>query len=352
MKKILAISCPKIKRVSGGTERYVLDLIRGFSESRNNICIYSSGFDNSLNEFHQIKLKKVKLSFIPKKLRPLFLSNQVNKLKSYDEFLISTNHVISDLLICGGNHIGYLHSLNKSPSIMDRIKIYSEKKAFLQSRCIICHSNLMKKELIQFYSVPENHIKTIYPPVDTSRFYCVTELERKKLREKFGFNDNEVIYLFPSTGHFRKGLDILQEVFNQLDLPIKLVVAGSPVKDSKNIKYLGFCSNMPELYRAADFTIMASKYEPFGLVGIESILSGTPIIFSNNMGCLEVLTGNFGYTFEQGNERELYDIVVKSLEEHKQGKTRVANPQNVLLYNPSLEQHILDLQSIISILEE
>lgn len=34
----------------------------------------------------------------------------------------------------------------------------------------------------------------------------------------------------------------------------------------KNVVGLGFCTDMPELYRAADFTIMASLYEPFGLV--------------------------------------------------------------------------------------
>ena len=54
---------------------------------------------------------------------------------------------------------------------------------------------------------------------------------------------------------------------------------------------------MPELYQAADFTIMASQYEPFGLIGLESILSGTPVIFSENMGCLEVLKTNLAIHF-------------------------------------------------------
>ena len=37
---------------------------------------------------------------------------------------------------------------------------------------------------------------------------------------------------------------------------------------------------MSELYNAVDFTILASYYEAFGLVGVESILCGTKIIFA------------------------------------------------------------------------
>ena len=51
----------------------------------------------------------------------------------------------------------------------------------------------------------------------------------------------------------------------------------------KNVVGLGFCTDMPELYRAADFTIMASLYEPFGLVGVESVLCGTRVVLSDNM---------------------------------------------------------------------
>ncbi len=40
---------------------------------------------------------------------------------------------------------------------------------------------------------------------------------------------------------------------------------------------------MPELYQAADFTIsLHCQYEPFGLVGLESILSGTPVILGKH----------------------------------------------------------------------
>lgn len=69
----------------------------------------------------------------------------------------------------------------------------------------------------------------------------------------------------------------------------------------KNVVGLGFCTDMPELYRAADFTIMASLYEPFGLVGVESALCGTRVVLSENMACTEVMNEEAGFFFSRQN---------------------------------------------------
>lgn len=205
----------------------------------------------------------------------------------------------------------------------------------------------MKKELIEFYNLDSNKITVIYPPVNTENFKIVDEVTRKKVREKFGFSENEIIYLFPSTGHSRKGFDILKPYFENSDLPIKLVVAGTPVKESKRIKSLGFCKNMPELYQAADFTIMASKYEPFGLVGIESILCGTPVVFSDNMGCSEVFNDQCGFLFNRNIQQSLNDAIIKSVN----NRFRVNEPFSVLKYNPMLGVHIENLNKLIDTLK-
>lgn len=46
---------------------------------------------------------------------------------------------------------------------------------------------------------------------------------------------------------------------------------------------------MPEVYQLADYTILASLYDPLALVAIESILNGTPAIMAYGMGCHEVI---------------------------------------------------------------
>lgn len=112
---------------------------------------------------------------------------------------------------------------------------------------------------------------------------------------------------------------------------------------------------MPELYQASDYTIMASNYEPFGLVGLESILSGTPIIFADNIGCLEILKNNFGYTFSRNNIETLDQAIKNSVEsatcnvQHtKQKSHRIQAPLDCIDYDPRLSHHIQILLQAIA----
>lgn len=335
----ISLACFKFKR-GGGSERYVLDLINGFQQKQITPTIYSTYFDKSLPEYHHIIPKKANINFIPKKIRLPFLSSFIKKHKQSDEIVLSMTHTYSDIIICGGQHKGYLHSLNRKPSLLEKFKIWNEQRCFDHARKIIAHSELMKKELIEFYGIPAEKIYVIYPPADTQKFSPIDEEQRQRLRAQLGFKEYDIIYLFPSTGHKRKGFNTLSQFFEQTQLPIKLVVAGTPVKETQNIRSLGFRNDMPDLYRAADFTIMASSYEPFGLVGIESILSGTPVIFSDNMACVETFQNNFGFTFERNNPDSLEQAILNSLEQIQKGQGRIQSPKQALNYNPTLSHHI------------
>ncbi|HFC3360619.1 TPA: glycosyltransferase [Neisseria gonorrhoeae] len=169
------------------------------------------------------------------------------------------------------------------------------------------------------------------------------------MRAKYGFADHETVFLFPSTGHTRKGLELLADFFEQTELPVKLAVAGSPLpRPMKNVVGLGFCTDMPELYRAADFTIMASLYEPFGLVGVESALCGTRVVLSENMACTEVMNEESGFFFSRQNPETLAQAVARAVSLKKQGGHRLSDPMRALNYNPSLSHHIDRLTDMLA----
>ncbi|EEZ42679.1 LOW QUALITY PROTEIN: predicted protein, partial [Neisseria gonorrhoeae 35/02] len=186
------------------------------------------------------------------------------------------------------------------------------------------------------------------PPADTERFFPQPR-ETAALRAKYGFADHETVFLFPSTGHTRKGLELLADFFEQTELPVKLAVAGSPLpRPIKNVVGLGFCTDMPELYRAADFTIMASLYEPFGLVGVESALCGTRVVLSENMACTEVMNEEAGFFFSRQNPETLAQAVARAVSLKKQGGHRLSDPMRALNYNPSLSHHIDRLTDMLA----
>jgi hypothetical protein len=65
---------------------------------------------------------------------------------------------------------------------------------------------------------------------------------------------------------------------------VLLAVAGKPAPDDRPQKSMGYIEDMAAAYRAADFTILASSYEPFG--GGPESQGGTRLVFEENRRCL------------------------------------------------------------------
>jgi hypothetical protein len=62
---------------------------------------------------------------------------------------------------------------------------------------------------------------------------------------------------------------LIEAALRDLDLPVVVAVAGRPPeRTSQRLRYIGYVNAIEDGYRAADYTILASSYEPFGLVGV------------------------------------------------------------------------------------
>ncbi len=348
MQPKIAISVNKFAR-AGGMESYMLDLVRGFHESGQKVSVYAGDFDTTLSAYQQINPKQVPTKRIPKKLRRLLFDWAYQRLSHENEQLISHNLVEkSAIMICGGTHIGYLKAMGQSSTLMDKWTIEKERRVYQTAKYVMAHSKLMQAELVQYYDVDEQKIHVIYPPADTNRFKLVEGENREAIRKQFGFDESETVFLFPSTGHKRKGLDLLADFFENTTLPVKLAVAGSPLpRPMKNVLELGFCTDMPMLYRAVDYTIMASLYEPFGLVGVESILSGTPVVLSSNMACTEVINANAGLFFSRDDGKTLSHAIERAVTLKNEGKSKLTEPFSALAFDPHLNTHMQEVQRLL-----
>jgi len=74
---------------------------------------------------------------------------------------------------------------------------------------------------------------------------------------------------------------------------------------SDRVRMLGFVnqSQLPSVYRGADFFVLPSSYEPFGLVVNEAMLCGCPVAISDRVGAKYDLVreGENGCVFPTGN---------------------------------------------------
>lgn len=335
----------------GGTERYTLDLVKGLNRQNITPAVYATKFDHSIPEYALIEPHLVDQHRTLKKLRSfLFSSRLAQTRKNSAAKLIACHHAdYADLLICGGTHLGYLHHMAQKPNLLDRLAIRRNRSNYATAKLIIAHSHYDAARTGRTVRrSPRKNPSRPPPPADTERFFPQPG-ETAALRAKYGFADHETVFLFPSTGHTRKGLELLADFFEHTGLPVKLAVVGSPLpRPMKNVVGLGFCTDMPELYRAADFTIMASLYEPFGLVGVESVLCGTRVVLSENMACTEVMNEEAGFFFSRQNPETLAQAVAQAVSLKKQGGHRLSDPMRALNYNPSLSHHIDRLTDMLA----
>lgn len=132
---------------------------------------------------------------------------------------------------------------------------------------------------------------------------------------------------FLAVGRFsnqHKGFDLLIEAFNifaQQNTAWKLDIVGEGVEEelyrSLILKYhLGdrvfihpFTNNIQEYYSKAQVYVLSSRWEGFGLVLVEAMAHGLPIVSSDLPTSQEIL-GDFGLYFKNGNIEELSQRLV------------------------------------------
>jgi glycosyltransferase involved in cell wall biosynthesis len=119
----------------------------------------------------------------------------------------------------------------------------------------------------------------------------------------------------------------------QLHLAVAGITEGSPYIKlaaslglSERVHFLGLCHNVPQLMKAVDFLVFPSRYEPFGLVVIEAMACGLPVITASTTGAAELVTPESGIVIEDPDDRQALAQALLSLTNdralrQKMGKT-------------------------------
>lgn len=142
----------------------------------------------------------------------------------------------------------------------------------------VANSELIARRIKRYWNVPDGQIRVVYPPVPT-REYDPNAAE----------TEDYYLYLGRLAGHKRVGEVV--DAFAQLDRDDSfgghLVVAGKgPEREAleaaapNSTEFLGFVSEQKkrELYAGARAVIYPAQNEDFGMVPVEAMAAGTPVI--------------------------------------------------------------------------
>jgi spore coat protein SA len=222
----------------------------------------------------------------------------------------------------------FLHSLTfvSKPMIVPSIAEIHLKKA----DTIIANSSSLLDELLERFPGLSHKIKQVYLGVDLHQFRPPTSAERDHLRKKYGLRG---AFVFAFAGRIipRKGLPVLMKALSKVrkKVPnVKLVIAGrgkagymAQIKSKAHrlrisAKFIGYKSHrsMHEVYAMADcFVCPSQKHEAFGLVNIEAMASGIPVIASQIGGISEAVHhgGNGLLIKDYRNARSFADSMLR-----------------------------------------
>jgi glycosyltransferase involved in cell wall biosynthesis len=117
----------------------------------------------------------------------------------------------------------------------------------------------------------------------------------------------------------QKGIDLLLNALGQLERrDLHLTVIGSPVLGGAEvvlpeqvtvIEWLPR-NELPVYYARADAVVMPSRWEGFGMVAIEAMCCGTPVIASNRGALPEIVRhGRTGLVFDLDRPGDLVDVL-------------------------------------------
>ena len=310
MPKKIGIICNRLAS-NGGMESHSLSIISELDRLGYPLVIFSKNH-KPLPQLEKFEIFSCSTKMVPRVLEDWYFSHWLRKItsnKNIQAFIGFCRNTESDILFCGGTHRGF-SSTRKSRIFYDLVINRFEDVAFRKTKFVLPASKFMAEELKTLYGLSQEKIFVAYPPVPEENFKCLSDAQRAKNREELGLSQDKTVLLFPSaSGHNRKGLPFILNSLKGID-NIEIAIAGKPARiDNAAVVSIGYQNNMEKAYNAVDYTILASSYEPFGLVGIESILCGTPVIMANNIGCTEVISTDACITFSRKNAEELHHIL-------------------------------------------
>lgn len=219
-----------------------------------------------------------------------------------------------------GVHAHWLHLRNESRGFLGKVAHFfnpyhhyvkrAEKVMFLDPalKLVICNSQMIKKEIQQYFGLPESKFAVIYNGVDTKIFSPdLKQQYRQSIRQELSIADETPVLLFVGSGFARKGvaraLYSLQAASN-----IELIVVG---KDKHEAKYHALANQLGVANRchfvgekkdvkpylgSADAFILPTLYDPFPNACVEALASGLPVITSTTCGVAEmIIEGGNGF---------------------------------------------------------
>ncbi|HIE60542.1 MAG TPA: N-acetyl-alpha-D-glucosaminyl L-malate synthase BshA, partial [Microbacterium sp.] len=196
--------------------------------------------------------------------------------------------------------------------------------SILKSHGLTAVSEFLRRETVRDFRVPEQRIEVIPNFIDTSIYRPGLEPSHRATLAP----DGEKIVMHISNFRAVKRVEDVVAIFARMSAehPARLVLVGDGPERPRvllraeelgvrdKVLFLGKHTSVHELLSCADLFLLPSASESFGLVALEAMACGAPVVASNIGGLPEVIeAGTTGYMFDVGDIQGMAEAGVRVL---------------------------------------
>jgi glycosyltransferase involved in cell wall biosynthesis len=202
------------------------------------------------------------------------------------------------------------------------------KRALDRAVAIVANSHAMKADYIRTLGSAMERIQVVHSATDTT-----TEVDGPNLRSELDIPDDAIVVgiasrLAPVKGH-HEFLRAAVRVIEQAPDTWFVIAGDDSIEDGNRgyrdrlkalsvslgiahrVRFLGFCEEMNPVYRTMDIVVDAAWEEAFGMVVIEPMVFGRPVVATNAGGIPEIIeNGVNGILVPPKNHDALADAVL------------------------------------------
>ena len=199
-------------------------------------------------------------------------------------------------------------------------------------------ASLVKQSFFKEYSV-----KVINNGIDLNVFKP-TESE---FRKKYNCEDKFLLLGVAFDWAERKGLDVFIELAKKLDDKFQIVLVGvdakTAIKLPDNIISIHKTNNQQELaeiYTAADLFVNPTREEVFGMVNVEALACGTPVLTFNTGGSPECIGETCGVVVPKDDNDALYNAILRVYESNPFSEEKCIQRAKLFELNKKFEEYV------------
>lgn len=268
--------------------------------------------------------------YVEYKMAKLFKTNY------YDKVLIENNMDLYLLLLKKRTREKFYFHLHNDfgATSKDVTKNLRKTKIIVNTaEQILVVSKYLKKKLKE---IGAEKVYVVHNGIIGSYFKPTSKLQQIRLREKYGILKDDIVFTFVGRICDDKGIDKLLEAMVLIKnvKNIKCLVVGNNffgnIKDSKYIKKLkkiampikdkirftGYVPNnqLNKIYSISNSVVIPSQWEEvFGVVALEAMKMGKPVIASNSGALPEVLSEECAIFIDRGSDyvKDLAEAILK-----------------------------------------